>query len=78
MNPSSGPLCILNPVSLLVTDTGVCVFFLPFFLLLVKLKYLPENSGQTKRDRFTFTHTEIYKVLLVETEVCFLIQQHCD
>lgn len=70
--PLSGPLHIQNRVSLLVTGTGsVCLFFLSLFLFLVKLAYLPVNSGQRKRDRFTFTHTEICKVLLVETEVCF-------
>ena len=32
---------------------------LVFFLSLFKLACLPRNPGKTKRDRFTFTYTEI-------------------
>lgn len=46
------------------------VFFV-FYLSLCKLACLPMNSGKTKRDRFTFTYTEIQNVLLEEMEVCF-------
>lgn len=67
--PLSGPPHSKS-TSLSVTDTRV---FLVFFCFV----NLPVNSGKAARDRFTSTHTETHKGLLVELDLCAFVQQPC-